>query len=467
MNESLLTHRNVTRFSVRCPTAIVLLAVGASLSCGGGHTSPGSGPTPRNRTLLSDVTTVYERAGLIASGPPIPFVGAVRYLRSHGPDSTLVLVTLSLSNNALTFVRDSDRYRASYMVTIDVKDVGFPNRTLEVRDVVRVPTFRETGRPDESVIFQQYLNLTPGRHYILLTVRDGEGTRISMREIALTVPRLQDGSLTSPISVYEAQVRRSLDSFPRLVPNPRATVVFGRDSIVALYMEAYGGTASRTTVRFAVRDGTSHGFVSTDTISLPRQGSLYAGILSIPVSRMGLGLATVAVWRPEASDTMATPVFISFGENLPVASFEEMLNYLKYYTTPERLRSLRDTAAEYRAAAWSDFLRQTDPIISTTEHEGLRDYFARLQRANERFRDEGIPGWQTERGAVFITLGEPDQVFEQQRSEASQRGRVQVWEYSQYRAQLVFVDQSGFGRWRLTASSEAEFQSLARRTRKG
>ncbi|GAC1318391.1 MAG: hypothetical protein NVSMB22_00060 [Chloroflexota bacterium] len=448
--------------------ATLLLAI-TTLACGGAHNTLGGGLSPRNRTglLLSDATSIYEQAGLIATGPPIPFVGAFRYLRSRSTDSTLVLVVLSMPNSALTFVRDSDRYRATYSVTIDVKDTGRPVRTLEVRDVVRIPTFRETVRPDESIIFQQYFNLTPGVHRLTLAVRDGEGMRSSTRDVTVTVPRVQEGNIATPVSVYEGRSRNTVDSFPHLVPNPRSTVVFGRDSIAALYLEAYGGVSPRAQLRFAVHDGASRAVVYSDTTSLTRNGGLYSGILSLPVSRMAVGLATISIWRSDYRDTTTTPVFVSFGENLPVASFEEMLNYLRYFTTPERLRSLRDTAPEYRSAAWSEFLRQTDPVISTPEHEGLRDYFGRLQRANERFREEGIPGWQTERGAVFITLGEPDQVFEQQRSDATQRGRVQVWEYSQFRVQLMFVDQTGFGRWRLTASSDAEFQSLARRVRRG
>ncbi|GAC1648401.1 MAG: hypothetical protein NVS4B3_03910 [Gemmatimonadaceae bacterium] len=436
--------------------------------CAGARAGPGMNPAPRGRlgSLAPDAIAVYAQAGLIAESAPLSFVGAVRYLAGRTADSTLALVTLSLPNNALTFVRDADRYRATYVVMLEVKDPGRSIRPIEVRDVVRVPSFRETARSEESVIFQQYLTLAPGDHRTSLTVRDGEGTRSVSREVILAVPRFDAGSLSSPVTVYEATPRRSVDSLPRLVPSPRSTVVFGRDSAVAIYLEAYGGTTPRAALRVSVGDGTPRGQVYSDSASLQSQGPLYGGVILLPVSRIGVGLLTLSAWRPGARDTVKTPVFVSFGENLPVASFEDMLSYLRYYTTPERLRSLRDTAPEYRAAAWADFLHQTDPVLSTPEHEGLRDYFARLQRANERFREEGIPGWQTERGAVFITLGEPDQIFEQNRPDASQRGRVQVWEYSQYRAQLVFVDQSGFGRWRMTASSQAQFQSLASRTRK-
>ena len=89
-----------------------------------------------------------------------------------------------------------------------------------------------------------------------------------------------------------------------------------------------------------------------------------------------------------------------------------------------------------------------------------------MRVANERFREEGVPGWTTDRGMVFVALGEPDQLYEQGGTDINQRGRAQVWEYRQNRLQLIFVDQTGFGRWRLTTGSEADFQQAVRRVQK-
>jgi len=130
---------------------------------------------------------------------------------------------------------------------------------------------------------------------------------------------------------------------------------------------------------------------------------------------------------------------------------------------PEDLNALRNAPVNDRGRAWLAFLRATDPNPATPEHEGLRDYFVRVEQANLRYREEGGPGWLTDRGRVFIALGDPDQIYEQGQGDLSQRNRVLVWDYAQYRVQLVFVDQSGFGRYRLTSTSEVEFQSLMRR----
>ena len=194
-----------------------------------------------------------------------------------------------------------------------------------------------------------------------------------------------------------------------------------------------------------------------------RSAGLFSGVFTVPVRRLGIGVTTIGFSRTDApADTTTVPVFVSFGDDLPVASFEQMLNYLRYFASPSRLRALRDVVPEQRAEAWARFVSQTDPAPQTPEHEGLRQYFQRIQAANLRFRDEGQQGWLTDRGMVFITLGEPEQVRESNPMDVGSRGRALVWDYPSRRTTLIFVDQTGFGRWRLTVQSQADFQAIAR-----
>ncbi len=160
---------------------------------------------------------------------------------------------------------------------------------------------------------------------------------------------------------------------------------------------------------------------------------------------------------------MRTKILVSLGDDLPIASFDEMLGYLRYFTTADRLRALREASPVQRAEQWAQFLKSSDPIPGTSEHEGLRDYFLRIRNANQRFRDDGQVGWLSDRGVAFVGLGDPDNIYDSGLSDPSARVRQQVWEYREYRLQLVFLDQSGFGRWRLSPSGMSELQNAIRR----
>jgi len=401
--------------------------------------------------------------GLLAEGGDTPFVGSVAFLANKSADSTVFLLTVSVPTRALTFVRESDRYRASYSATLSLARANEAARRFESHEIVRVAAFKETSRSDESILYQQIVIARPGTYDLSFSLRDDVGGKGSSIEATVNVPRMTVGSLSSPIPVYEVVPRSSLDSLPRIVPSPRATLALGQDSTLSVYLEGYGGSGTTLPLRAAIFGENTSAPVWVDTTSLAKRGAMFSGLLNIPIARLGVGALTLTVVTVGGSDTTKAPVFVTFGEDLPVASFAEMVNYLRYFGSVARLQKLRDAPPDARARAWASFLRETDPDPATPANEGLRDYFGRIAQANSRFREEGGPGWLTDRGRVLVALGTPDQFYEPNTTDMNQRGRAQIWEYRRHRLQVVFVDQTGFGRWRMTVGSEAEFEALMRR----
>jgi GWxTD domain-containing protein len=338
---------------------------------------------------------------------------------------------------------------------------------VSVTEIVRVGSFRETSRTDESVIFQHYLRIPPGVYELALTVRDVGGSRVGTQNATISVPNLGTGRLSTPTLVYEALGRSVLDSAPRLLVSPRSSAVFGRDSTVAIYIEGYG-QGNRLPVRFVVRNDNGNQ-IWRDSVALARNGALFSGIVNVPISTVGVGIARVFFSRGDSGipDSVGAPLFVTFGEDIPLMSFEDMLGYLRFFGTPSRLNALRNAPPEKRATVWAEFLRSTDPVPETPVNEDLQSYFGRIQEANIQFRMDRNPGWLSDRGMVFVALGEPDQVFERNvnqmlsPTQTSSNARLQIWDYRQYNAQLVFYEDAG--RWRLTRGSETEFFSLSGR----
>jgi GWxTD domain-containing protein len=448
-----------------------LLLLLSTLACGGRGQPPAGAPAPRGgggaRPAARgggttgpefDASRLYTQMGFLASGAPMPFVGAVSYLASVTPDSTNTFVALSLSNTALAFTRDNDRFLAGYTVGITVRQGGAVIKEMEAHETVRVASFKETGRIDESVVFQQGLTLPPGQYALAVSVRDDGSGRAGTQELLIAVPRLGAGrSLSTPVPFLQVVPRRTRDAIAELVGNPRATAVFGRDSTISLYVEGYGD-GDRMSVGLESRDEGGR-VMWRDSTVLARRGDLFSGVVNVPVAKVGIGVAVVSMWPSASGDTVKAPLFVGFGEELPVAKFEDMVLYLRWFAAPYRLKALRDTTPEGRPAAWANFVKATDSSPLTSVNEDLREYFNRLLLVTSRYKEEGTPGWLTDRGKVYLGLGEPDQVFDQGMVAMGERGRAQVWEYRSLNIQLVFYDQTGFGRWRLTNSSDLEFQS--------
>jgi len=458
---------------------VLLLAVVTTAGCA---RRPDVAPTSTTRADPSgalgrrapgglELAAVYQQMGLVVGRGDVPFVASVAHFAARSSDSTLLLLSLSLANRALTFEREGDRYRAAYEVRAELRLGDSVVRRVAADEVVRVATFRETARADESVVFSQFVAAAPGAYTLRVAVRDAGGGRSTSVETPLTVPRTGTaGSLATPVIAYASASRARLDTLPDVTPRPRATATFGQDSVVSLYVEAYGDAGTPQLPLRVVARGERNALVWSDTASIARRGAssapFYGGVVRVPVPRLGVGVVALDVVRTDtraASDSARAELFVGLGEDLPAASFEEVLGYLRYYASPERLRALREAPPESRAAAWAAFLRASDPVSATPEHEGLRDYLARIRIANLRFDEGGTPGWMTDRGMTYIVLGEPDQIADPTEQDPNAKGRTQLWEYRAEKLQLTFSDRGDFGHWRLTGPSAAQVQAVMRR----
>ena len=444
-----------------CSTVVL-----AAIACG----PPATISTPMDRGLAAPVTPadmvqLYRGLGLIASPPPLALVGKVSYFATRSPDTTLVLTSISLPNRSLTFAREGDRYRAPYEVRLRLLRGDVEVASVNALEVVRVAAFKEINRFDESVIFQHFFRVPPGAYSWSLLFRDVGGSRMTTQESAISVPRFGSQGFSTPVVTYEAGSRENLDSAPRLLASARSSAVFGQDSTVSIFIEGYGA-GSRLPITFTVTND-QRVRVLTDSVTLVRHGSLFSGTVPVPISTVGLGTARLSFYRRDAADTAGISIFVSFGEDIPAMSFENMISYLRFFAPPFRLNALRDAPPAQRASVWAAFLRETDPVPETPVNEALQLYFALIDQANIRFANDHNPGWISDRGMVFVALGEPNQMVDRtvtqgvSRTQSGEDTQIQIWDYPQYRTQIVFYQDSG--RWRLTRSSENEFWAVTAR----
>lgn len=452
------------RFRALSIGALALLSItGCSSGASGGAARPrGEGPSIERdlRNISFDPAPIYRQMGMIARGLPFPVVGRVGYFASGRPDTTYVALALSFSATSLSFQRESDnRFRANYTVGIIISRGAERLKTIDATETVIVGSYRETGRSDESVLFQEILDLAPGTYTMTVAVRDAASQRGFEETVEMVVPAYRTGTLSTPTPINQVLPRTTRDSLPYVLLRPRATATFGRDSVIPLYIESYD--AQTTVLRMLARNEQGR-VLWSDTVPLTGHATLAAGVVEVPITRLGIGVSQLSFVRTTGGDTASAYVFVGFGDDLPVARFDDMLQFLRHFAAPARLQALREAREEDRPAAWAKFMAETDSTPNTAVHEDLREYFGRLVRANNRFREEGVPGWMSDRGRVYIVLGDPDQILEPQFTDY-QRNRQQLWEYRGLGLQLVFFDQTGTGRWRLTQSSEVRFETEYRR----
>lgn len=433
--------------------AVLILATGCQWQRVGSEVEPDpSVVLPQ----LFDATALYRQMGFLASGAPLPYVATFRYLATESRDTTLAVFGLSLTNSALAFQRGDDGFEARYSVELSMRREGRVLARVNSEEQVRVASREEARRADESVIFQQQLRLAPGDYEAVVSIRDeGTGT-VGRVEQAIRIPGLADPGVSAPIPVYQAGARTSLQEAPRILLNPRATVPFGLDTL-RLYVEAYGvPPGSPATIGLVGPEGTTP---LRRTTELAGTLEVTTAVVRFLPDELPVGQLRVTVAVEGRPDTSSLRALVSFSDQWAITNFDEILALLRYFGQDRAISEMRNAEPTRRAELWRDFWKATDPNPLTPQNEALDLYFRRVAEANDRFREAGEPGWLSDRGEVFITLGEPDEVFDQS-SDLQGPVRIIRWNYLTDRLTLDFVDDTGFGRFRLTPASRSNYQRV-------
>lgn len=447
----------------RVPIAISLAACVFAACAGGGRGSA----RPGAADALARPLDVYQDIGMLAGAADFPAVARIATLA--GPaDSTYLIFSMSLPSSALRFLRDQNGFHAQYRVHAVLLRDSQQVKQLDRTETVRVASFAETNRTEESIVFQDVLTVQPGRYLLQLQVNDLNSSRGFSALDTLRLPAFpRDTRLGTPVIVYQAAPRNTIGERPAMIINPRNTVPFGADT-PRVYLELYGA-AQPEPVTLRVVDETGAQLWSAQTPVSEGSQALRHALVSVPASNLPVGRLWLEATTAHDTVPLRTPLLVTISDQWMVANFSDVLAFLEYVASPVELDSLRQSTGAQRRELWDRFWAKRDPLPATPINEFREQFFERVRIATDQFRESGRPGWESDRGRVFIVLGPPDDVFERQigRDTGAQPNLIE-WLYDSVpggRMVLQFVDRNGFGRFELTQGSEAEFRSIAARMR--
>ncbi|MEJ2617438.1 MAG: GWxTD domain-containing protein, partial [Ignavibacteriaceae bacterium] len=126
---------------------------------------------------------------------------------------------------------------------------------------------------------------------------------------------------------------------------------------------------------------------------------------------------------------------------------DEAIEQLVYIASPSEIDFINDgKTKDEKIKRFREFWKKKDPVPSTEENEVFNEYYRRVATANANF-SHYVKGWKTDRGMVLIILGNPNNI-ERHPFEVDSKP-YEVWDYYQLNQSFVFVDETGFGDYRL------------------
>jgi len=105
---------------------------------------------------------------------------------------------------------------------------------------------------------------------------------------------------------------------------------------------------------------------------------------------------------------------------------------------------------ESRKEFIDDFWAKRDPNPDNDVNEFKAEFLNRIAYVTRRFRSEGRPGWDTDRGRIYVFMGPPDKAEEfATHGDPAIRGPILWWIYYDYQLGVEFVDERATAEYRI------------------
>ena len=410
-----------------------------------------------SRFILFSTVILTVTLQLSAQDDPdgLIFFDALSFAGGTDASSGRIDLYVAVPYSALDFSRGGDGFSARYRIRLVLaQESRAVYDTTWTRSIQTTEYDRTTGGIPAFEFFQQRVLVEPGEYNASLEVLD-YGTNLTTntkRTVSVIDFSAYEFSLSGLMLVNKIREHDSGHTISPLLTNNVSLV----NDWYFVFFEAYNYTPTEdfnVTALYRSRDDNVV-WSKTWEKEIPRGKSQQW--LRLPVEGFDRGgyLAEVFATRPDAqNDTLAAAKrAISFrgtAEGMPLSEAElnGKIKRLRYVANQREIDFIEDggTFAEKRKR-YAEFWNERDPTPGTPANEAMLEYFRRIDYANKNYRSYA-EGWLTDMGRIYIVYGPPDRV---DRDPFATDGKPrETWEYYARRLGLLFVDQTGFGDFRL------------------
>jgi len=382
--------------------------------------------------------------------------------------NSILVIHYKVVNDHLQFIRTDGTYRADFQVVCVVYNNEDQQVTGdEVSGSQWAETYDQTNARDIFVEGHFQFPLAPGE-YRMRTWIEGQHTGEMVRtESRAQIPDFQRSDLTisglllaDEIAPGETASQGSGDRYERhgLLMAPKVNHIFSdQHPQMWCYFEIYDMKSSspEPSAYQAVYEiiDPSGQTVLSDTASIPRKGMVSDAFKDFQVATLEEEQYLLRVTVRDREDGRAAsreaPFQVRWSTMGQVAKdYKEAVEQLRYIATDEEYKKLKEAEGEQRREVWLEFWKERDPTPGTPANEMRTEYYRRIEYANANFSVVST-GWRTDRGRVYIVYGPPDDI---ERHPMEIDGRpYQIWHYYSTNRRFYFVDEDGYGDYKLVA----------------
>jgi len=349
------------------------------------------------------------------------------------------------------FVKTGKGFEAAYTVTVSVYDEEKESLFTEKiwSEKIVAHSFDESVTAKNFNLSHRSFNLKPGTYLIRTAVMDKDSREEIFSENLYTVRDLsKNPSLSDVLLIAQNKV---VEGSNKIIPNITRHVFVNEEGI-PFFFEVYSDSASEVSLEYMVSNMDKEVLFQAKEIKTFQQGSNQVFYTFNDV-KLNLGKYLLHVYLKDNEDqilSFVTKSFISRWIGVPnsIQDLDKAVEQIRYIANPEELDFIKEAESDdIKSKRFVDFWMGKDPNPTNEQNQAFEEYFRRVAYADENF-SHYVEGWRSDRGMVFIILGSPDNIDRHPFEYDSKP--YEVWQYYDLNHSFVFIDETGFGDYRLT-----------------
>jgi len=407
-------------------------------------------------SLMLSVCLVFGQTEMRQPRELVPtfYVDAMAYADTQ-PQKSRVDIYVQVPHEEIRFMKDGDAYIGRYEVTLSLLTAAKQLAQEQTWSVdVPVNDFAQTTGTKLYSLTHRTVEVEPGNYQLTVVFRDQESGKSSQVRKSLPVTDFSKDSLSLSDVMLVSRLSASGER-KTIVPNITGSVspssegffVFFElycaprlDSVDMLYKiyDSKKKEMFRCSRREAITGSKTQILMKIDSASIPM------GTYVLSADAVAQDGISGRSYRGTTSRTLSVR-----SPDLPAAilDIDKAIDQLVYIAKESEMQYIRDGATQdEKRKRFMEFWAKRNPDPSTQRNELMEEYYSRIQYANQNFSHH-LEGWRSDMGMVFIRFGTPENI-ERHPMEMDSKP-YEIWYYYQLSRQFVFVDETGFGDYRL------------------
>ena len=370
-------------------------------------------------------------------------------------NKTRLDVFIQVPYNSVQFVKTGQGFEASYSVSVAIYDEEKKNLITEKiwNEKITAISFELTTSPDNFNLGHRSFELLPGTYNIITSLTDNDSRNQYDSENKYEVKSFE--TLPAMSSIMLVAKRTVVEGNTKIIPNVSRNILTDRDGL-ATFLEVYADTSRKLFIDYQILDEEEIEMGNRTIAVNVKKGSnqIFDDFDSLYLN-LGRYYLKVTL-RDSAGTGFATSIkpFVSRWSGVPrsITDLDKAIDQMVYIANPEEVSYIEDAPdrlqkAKRFVAYWTKY----DSNPSDEYNPVFNEYYSRVALANANFTTYSMEGWRSDRGMVFIILGPPDNIDRHPFEYYAKP--YEVWQYYNLNKSFLFVDNTGFGDYRLDPST--------------